>query len=265
MKLFNKKNLASIIIVNYNNAKYIDQCVKSIFNQNYDNIEILFVDDNSKDNSLKVINKYKKKIKIINKRKKIGTGSFDQMQAFLIGAKKSSGEILFFLDSDDFFDKRKIYEMMKVYNLNKKFQLLFDLPIEKYGNKKIKINFKNKIFQRSWPFFVPTSCVSIKKKFFFKVYKEICINKFPDIWFDFRIGVASFYKFKQFNFLKKNFTIYRKTNQNVSSNFKHFSQAWWKRRKQAHNFIKYFLKKKQIKRSINLDYLLTQFINLILR
>ena len=37
---------ASIIIINYNNARYIDKCIKSILNQSYKDLEIIFVDDN---------------------------------------------------------------------------------------------------------------------------------------------------------------------------------------------------------------------------
>ena len=50
MKTKTKKSKASIIIVNYNNAKFIDQCVDSIVGQDYQNIEIIFVDDASNDN-----------------------------------------------------------------------------------------------------------------------------------------------------------------------------------------------------------------------
>ena len=103
-----------------------------------------------------------------------------------------------------------------------------------------------------------------QKDFFLKIYKEINTKNFIDIWFDFRISFVSFYKFNQYNFLKKNLTIYRKTNQNISSKFRHFSKAWWKRRLQAHNFIKFFFKKNQIQHSINLDYLITIFMNKIL-
>ena len=60
---------ASVIIINYNNAKYVDQCIRSILLQSYKNFEIIFVDDNSQDNSLEVIKKYKKKIRNVKKKK----------------------------------------------------------------------------------------------------------------------------------------------------------------------------------------------------
>ena len=43
---------ASIVIANYNNSKYIENCINSLNSQTYNNIEIIFFDDNSKDNSI---------------------------------------------------------------------------------------------------------------------------------------------------------------------------------------------------------------------
>ena len=59
---------ASVIIINYNNAKYIDKCIKSVLFQTYKNLEIIFVDDGSKDNSLDIANRYKKKNKNYKKK-----------------------------------------------------------------------------------------------------------------------------------------------------------------------------------------------------
>ena len=51
---------ASIVIANYNNSKYIDECIESLYNQTYTDLEIIFFDDNSNDNSIDVIKNYKK-------------------------------------------------------------------------------------------------------------------------------------------------------------------------------------------------------------
>ena len=67
----NKKNLlATIIIVNFNNKKYLLKCLKSIFKQKYKKIEIIVVDDQSTDDSIKLLYKIKNKIKIIKTKKK---------------------------------------------------------------------------------------------------------------------------------------------------------------------------------------------------
>ena len=61
----------SVLIANYNNQYYLKECIESIKNQTYKNIEIIFHDDFSSDDSIKNVSKYKN-IKIIkNKKKKI--------------------------------------------------------------------------------------------------------------------------------------------------------------------------------------------------
>ncbi len=70
MKMQKNNILVSIIIVNFNNVKLLKDCLNSIFNQNYKNKQIIVVDDNSNDNSLNVLNKYKKKITILKNKKK---------------------------------------------------------------------------------------------------------------------------------------------------------------------------------------------------
>ena len=58
MSLKNNNNLASVIIANYNNNDHIRECINSIKIQIYKNIEIIFVDDQSGDNSLQTIKKF---------------------------------------------------------------------------------------------------------------------------------------------------------------------------------------------------------------
>ena len=63
--IYEKKNnlLASIIVVNFNNALYLKRCLKSLINQSYKKTEIIVIDDQSIDNSLDVLKIFKKKIK----------------------------------------------------------------------------------------------------------------------------------------------------------------------------------------------------------
>ena len=72
---------ASVVIANYNNAKFINDCINSLKSQTYNDIEIIFFDDNSQDNSLEVIKEYKN-IKTIENKKQTKFGSFNQMNAF---------------------------------------------------------------------------------------------------------------------------------------------------------------------------------------
>ena len=64
-----KKQLASILITNFNKDKYLNDTIQSCLAQNYKNKEILIFDDKSTDNSLKILKKYKK-IKVLKNKKK---------------------------------------------------------------------------------------------------------------------------------------------------------------------------------------------------
>ncbi len=67
-----KDILVSILINNYNNQKYIKKSINNCLNQTYKNLEIIIFDDNSTDNSKKIISKIKNKRlkKIFHYRKK---------------------------------------------------------------------------------------------------------------------------------------------------------------------------------------------------
>tara|TARA_B110000967_G_C18782078_1_gene508801 strand:+ start:382 stop:1179 length:798 start_codon:yes stop_codon:yes gene_type:complete len=261
MKIKSRNLLATVIIVNYNNAKFITPCLKSIFNQKYKKIEIIVVDDQSTDNSIKILKKFQKKIKIIKTDKKIGKGSFNQMYGYLCGLKRSNGHVVFFLDSDDYFKKDKIYKIMNDFKKNKELKIIYDLPIKKFLNKEVKIYNKNISSKNYWPYIPPTSCIAIKKKELIKIYNLVNFKLFPDIWLDFRIGIVAKYIWNDLNIKNEHLTYYRQSEQNISSNFVFLSSNWWKRRKEAHSYMKYFLLKNKIKYKKNYDYFITSIVN----
>lgn len=93
----------SVIINNYNTEKYIKRAITSVLQQTYKNYEIIVVDDCSKDKSLSIIKKYKKFIKIIEKKN--NTGLADSRN---VAIKVAKGDLVCFLDADDYWMKRKL-------------------------------------------------------------------------------------------------------------------------------------------------------------
>ena len=259
------KNLkASILIANYNNDKYIKDCISSLLNQTYKNIEIIFHDDCSNDRSLIKIKNYKN-IKVIKNKKRTSKGSFNQIKAYQRAFKKSSGDIILFLDSDDFYKVNKIKKIIKTFKKNKNISTVFDLPIFYNQKKIINKKIKNSILENYWPYIAPQSCISMRRKEFKKILKKINFNLFSDIWMDFRIALYTKQISKNSMIINENLTYYRQTPEMASSKFKFLSIPWWKRRKQAHEYVKYFFKKNNILYQKNLDYFLTFIVNLLIK
>jgi len=255
--------LVSILIANYNNEVYLKKCLDSVLNQKYKKIEVIVVDDYSNDNSLNILNKYKNSIKIIKNKKKTKYGSFNQINAYQLGFKKSKGKIIFFLDSDDYFSKKKISEIVNFFKKNKS-SIVFDLPIYDFKNKKMKKKFIQKLFILStWPRFSPQSCISLRRNYAKEIFKNSKIKKFNTIWFDFRIAIYTFLKFKKIIVLKKHLTYYRQNPNSVSKKFKTFSKNWWIRRSEAHDYFSYISEKFKIKDPLSVDKLVTKFFNYI--
>ena len=91
--------LISVIIPFYNEENYFDECINSVLNQTYQNIEIIIVNDGSDqiyiDKLEKIKFKYPEKIRVFNKKNE-GVSS-----ARNLGIEKSKGEYIAFLDADD--------------------------------------------------------------------------------------------------------------------------------------------------------------------
>ena len=91
----------SVIVPVYNVEKYLPKCLDSLVNQTLKDIEIIIINDGSPDNSEEIINDYMKKHSNIKYYKKENGG---QGSARNLGIKKSKGEYITFVDSDDYID-----------------------------------------------------------------------------------------------------------------------------------------------------------------
>lgn len=98
----------SIIIPVYKVEKYIDRCIKSVINQTYQNLEIIIVDDGSPDNCPSICDKWAERdnrIKVIHKN----NGGLSDARN--VGMKIASGELIGFVDSDDWISK-EMYQLL---------------------------------------------------------------------------------------------------------------------------------------------------------
>ena len=93
--------LVSVIVPNYNHARYLEQRLDSVFGQTYPNFEVIILDDSSTDNSLEIINRYKYNPHlsqiVVNK-----TNSGSVFKQWAKGLSLAKGEWIWIAESDDY-------------------------------------------------------------------------------------------------------------------------------------------------------------------
>jgi glycosyltransferase involved in cell wall biosynthesis len=112
--MLNSKPLLSVVVANYNAGSYIGECLQSILEQTYKNIEIVISDDGSTDNSPGVIKEFEKKYPDIVKGvySPVNRGVAQTRHEAILHAK---GEFLTTLDSDDYYyDNQKLEKEMEL-------------------------------------------------------------------------------------------------------------------------------------------------------
>ncbi len=120
----------SIIVAIYNLEKIISNCIESLINQTYQNIEILLINDGSIDGTINVIEKYKKidnRIKVYNKK----NGGLSNVRNF--GVNVSSGEYLLFVDGDDTLQLNTVEKLVTQVDENQDI-IIFDLKCISEGH-----------------------------------------------------------------------------------------------------------------------------------
>ncbi|MBK5269384.1 MAG: glycosyltransferase family 2 protein [Bacteroidia bacterium] len=128
--MMNSNPLVSIIINNYNYVRFIRNAIDSAINQTYSNIEVIVVDDGSKDDSPKIIREYDNKIVTIFKQ------NGGQASAFNAGFDISNGDIIVFLDSDDALLPTTIERVVELFRDSKVVKVHWKLYIiDEIGKK----------------------------------------------------------------------------------------------------------------------------------
>ena len=141
----------SIVIPVYNVEQYLEKCINSLINQTLKELEFIFVNDGTPDNSVNIIKKYQKKdkrIKLISQANKGLSISRNN------GIKIATGKYIMFVDSDDIIHSRMIEVLYKEIKNNKcqmavcKFKLFVDKFEEKKLDYRVRIINQNEFFEK---------------------------------------------------------------------------------------------------------------------
>src|SRR5258708_5977032 len=102
------KDLVSIVVVNYNGEKWLKKCLEGIKKQSYKKIELIFIDNGSKDRSIKLVKKCYPKAKIVINKKNLGYAGPNNE-----GFRLSKGEFVLFLNNDTELTKNFLLLLLK--------------------------------------------------------------------------------------------------------------------------------------------------------
>lgn len=168
-----KDILVSVIIPNYNHDKYLEKRLDSVFNQTYQNIEVIILDDKSTDDSLIVINKYKdnpKLAKIVVNQQNSGT-PFSQWNK---GVKMARGEYIWIAESDDWAEITFVEKMIDFILQDAQIGLVFCNTTIVYQIENTTANTRDdhRIHFTDKPFY--NSNIVDGKYFFFNYFSQYC-------------------------------------------------------------------------------------------
>jgi glycosyltransferase involved in cell wall biosynthesis len=158
--------LVSVVIPVYNGAEYLEATVNTILAQDYDNVEILLINDGSKDNSEQLINTLVENHSSIKAFHKQNDGV---AAARNYGIERASGDLVAFCDQDDFWLPTKLSKQVPLFE-NPKVGLVYCGAIADYAhlNKQDKPSFERKyrgdVFDKLIQVNMFTCCTAIARK-----------------------------------------------------------------------------------------------------
>jgi len=134
------KPLVSVITPSYNQAQYLEDTIQSVIQQDYPNLEYIVVDGGSTDGSLEVIERYKNKLAWW-----VSEPDEGQADAINKGFRKSSGEIIAWLNSDDLYLPGTISSAVEVFENNSQAGVIYGNAVSADADGRLlnKLSFSN--------------------------------------------------------------------------------------------------------------------------
>ncbi|MEB5880307.1 glycosyltransferase [Enterococcus gallinarum] len=167
-----KSNKVSVLLATYNGEDYIRDQLESLKIQSYNDFNVIIKDDNSTDNTVKIIEEFINYNKLYSwylYKNKTNVGWRKNFRDLL---DECDSEYMFFCDQDDIWEQKKIELCIEQFKKNSKIKVLITDYVEFFEKKgkeepprKLKVNSKNKVFfsQKNWFNSRPGCCMAINK------------------------------------------------------------------------------------------------------
>lgn len=208
--------MVSVVIPVFNGERYIAEAINSIIQQTYNKIEIIVVDDGSKDNTAEIVKAFNQVRYIYQENQGVSAGRN-------IGMSVAGGDYLAFLDADDLYIPEKVEKQVDILKNNPDVDVVYNDGIEADKNKRI-INilksecvFENRLDFAAFLLFrqiipVPASIMIRRKCIEDKIFYNKKYKQAED--YEYIIRLALRYKFK---YIPEPLYIYRRHENNLTN------------------------------------------------
>jgi glycosyltransferase involved in cell wall biosynthesis len=112
----NNRCLVSVITPVYNTEKYIAECIDSVLNQTLKDVEVLVIDDGSRDRSAEIVEEIARRDSRVRLLRHPGGINLGVSRTRRLGIMEASGEHIAFLDADDAFERTKLEQQVDLMN-----------------------------------------------------------------------------------------------------------------------------------------------------
>ena len=241
----------SVITPSFNSGKYIEQAIQSVIAQDYQNFEHIIIDGGSKDNTIKILKKYPH-------LKWISEPDNGQSHAMNKGFEMSTGEIIVYLNADDFFEPDAFKIAVKHLAKDKGVYFVAGevYVIDDFGNIKRTENSKVSLYEMlQWWKPYPYPCNPVSYFYFREVQDSVggfdekkCLN----MDYDFLLKVAVKYSIKKINTVLGNYRFVQGTKTYGTQSFEYiniknaFTKEFWRyldRKEKMKISFNYFFRK----------------------
>jgi glycosyltransferase involved in cell wall biosynthesis len=217
----------SIITPSYNQAETLERTILSVLEQEYPNLEYFIIDGGSTDHSVEIIKKYASKLTYWISEKDRG-----QSHAINKGLLKATGEIIAWINSDDWYNTGSLLKIASIFQ-NSKVDLLIGAcqiiyPTE--PNKNYIVSPNNVSFETLIRFWQSSFCPPQPSMFFSKsaldkvglLNEDLNYAMDLDLW----LSISRYFDVKCISDVLSNYPIYEKSKSGSSNGFEKFEDEW---------------------------------------
>ncbi|RZK25249.1 MAG: glycosyltransferase [Flavobacterium sp.] len=170
----------SVVIPSYQQGKYLEEAIRSVLLQNYANIELIIIDGGSTDSTSEVLEHYRNQISFIVSEKDSG-----QSQAINKGFSIASGDLYYWLNSDDFLNKNSFNNIVPIFLKNEKIDIVYGHGLNLDAlTAKLTLDFAPIVFDRYLRFggIILSHSVIWRSKIHCKIWEDLECAMDAELW-----------------------------------------------------------------------------------